>query len=111
MHARRQQRPAGLQLRRQFGELRPGALGDGEVGGRERVLLEGNEVQPSAALRVGAPGLPGGEEVQPEAEAGFENDAAVASLPALRQFVAAEKDVARLRRAAVGGVIDIAVGT
>ncbi len=110
MHAGCQQRPVPLQFAGQRGEFRPGALGGGEVGGGERMLLYGDEVQAPAALRVVAPGLPGGEEVEPEAEAGFEDDETVAVAPARRQVVAAEEDVARLRRPAVGGVIDVAVG-
>ena len=48
----------------------------------DRMLFDRHEVQPVAARRVVAPGAPGGEEIQPEAEAGFENDEAVALLPA-----------------------------
>ncbi len=107
--AGRQRRPVLPERGGELGEFRPGPLGDGEIGGGERVFLDGNEMQPAAALRVGAPGLPGGEEIQPEAEAGFENDEALPALPARRQIVAAEKDVPRLRRPAGGGVVDIAV--
>lgn len=64
-------------------------------------------MQAAAALRVGAPGLPSGEKVQPETEAGFENDEAFAPLPARRQVVAAEEDMPRLSRPAVGGVVNI----
>ena len=67
-------------------------------------------MQPAAALRVVAPAPPGGEKVQSEAEAGFENDEAIPALPACRQIVAAEKDMARLRRTAVSGVVDVIVG-
>lgn len=74
------------------------------------MLLDGHEMQALAARRIVAPGLPGGEEIQAQAEAGFENDKTVPALPAGRQIVAAEKDMAGLCRAAVGRVIDIAVG-
>ena len=104
-----QRRPVLPERGGEIGEFRPGLLGDGEIGGGERVFFDGNEMQPAAALRVGAPGLPGGEEVQPEAEAGFENDEALPALPARRQIVAAEKDVPRLGRPAGGGVVDIAI--
>ena len=62
-----------------------------------------DEVQPLAARRVAAPGLPGGEEVVAEAEAGFQDHEAVAPGPAPGQAVAAQEDVPRLRRAPTRG--------
>ncbi len=64
-------------------------------------------MQAAAALRVGQPGLPGSEKVEAETKAGFENDETILALPALRQLVAIEKDMARLCRAAVGRVINV----
>lgn len=64
-------------------------------------------MQAPAALRVGLPGLPDGEEVEAETKTGFEDDEAILVLPAQRYLVAIEKDMARLRRAAVGRVIDV----
>ena len=110
MHTRREQRPVGLQFGGEGGELRPGLLRGGEVGSGERVFFAGNEMQAAAALRVVAPGLPGGQEIEAETEAGFENDEAVAPLPAGGQVVAGEKDMAGLGRAAGGRVVDVAVG-
>jgi hypothetical protein len=49
-----------------------------------------------------APGLPGGEEIQAEAEAGFEEGEALAAEPsASGKVVAGEEDMAGLRKAAV----------
>ena len=66
----------------------------------ERMLLDRYEVQPAAALGIAPPRLPGGEEVEAEAEAGLEDDEALAPRPALRQAVAPEEHVLGLRRAA-----------
>ena len=53
------------------------------------------------------PRLPGCQKIQPEAKTGFENDEAVLALPALRELIAAQKDMARLRRAAISGVLNV----
>ena len=106
--AGRQRRPVVAQGGGKVGELRPCLLGDGEVGCGERVFFERNEVQPTAAARVAPPGLPGGEEIQAEAKSGFENDEALPVLPTLRQAIATEKDVPRLRRTALGRVVNVA---
>ncbi len=82
---------------------------DGEVGGGEGMELAGDEVQTRAALRVGAPGRPGGEEVEPETEARFQHHEAFALLPALRQIVTGQKDVFGLFCATRCRVIDIVV--
>ena len=71
------------------------------------MFLEGDKMQVAAALRVGLPGLPGSQEVEAESKAGFKDDEAILALPALRQLVAVKKDMARLRRATVGRVIDV----
>jgi hypothetical protein len=104
----------GVQLVGQFGKFRPGLLSLAQVGGAERVFFEGDEMQSPAALCIVAPGLPGGQEVEAQPEAGFQNDetfpALTIFLPALRQVVAGEKHMPRLRRSAMGRVIDIVVG-
>ena len=100
--AGRQKRPLRLKLCCKFGEFRPGPLGDAEVDSRKRVFFKRDKMQTPAALWVAAPGLPGGEKVQAQPKAGFQNDKTVAPLPALRQVVAAEKNMACLRRAAMG---------
>src|SRR5688572_8775394 len=77
---------------------------------RERMLLDRDEMQPSAARAVGAPGAPGGEEVDAGAEAGFQDDEALALGPASGQVVSMQKDVQRLRRRAAGAVVEVAEG-
>ena len=79
-----QQRPVLPELLCLFGKFRPRLVGDGEIAGRERVFFEGDKMQAPAALRVGLPGLPDGEEVEAETKAGFEDDEAILALPALR---------------------------
>jgi len=64
-------------------------------------------MQAAATFRVVFPGLPGREKIQSEAKTGFENDKTILALPALRQIVAAKKDVTGLRRAAVSRVINV----
>ena len=105
--ARRQRRPLVDQGVAERGEVRPVPMGESKVGCGERVFFERNEVQPTAAARVAPPGLPGGEEIQAEAKAGFENDEALPVLPTLRQAIATEKDVPRLRRTAMGRVVNV----
>lgn len=79
------------------------------------MFFEGDEVQAVAALRVVAPGLPGRQEIQAGAKAGFDDDEAFASAPAgsrtpfLQQPVATEKDMTSLPQAAISGMVDIAV--
>ena len=77
---------------------------------RERMLLDRDVVQARAALRIAPPRLPGGEEVESEAETGLEDDEALAPGPARREGVAAEEYIARLRRPASRAVVDVAVG-
>ena len=64
-------------------------------------------MQARAALRIVAPGRPSREKVVSQAEARLQDDEAVFALPALRELVAAEKDVARLAGGACSGVVDI----
>src|SRR2546429_1144135 len=65
-------------------------------------------MQPAAARRVAPPGLPGGEEVGAEAEAGLEDHEALAAGPALRQAIAGKEHVPGLRRPPGGAVIPVA---
>src|SRR5437762_14347421 len=65
-------------------------------------------MQPAAARRVAPPGLPGGEEIETEAEAGLEDHEALAAGPALRQAIAGEEHVPGLRRPPGGAVIHVA---
>jgi hypothetical protein len=82
---------------------------------RDRQAVNGcfskrDEMQAPAALRVVTPGLPGGQKVQPEAKAGFEDDEAVLALPALRQFVAARERHGGPAPGRQGRVVDIVEG-
>jgi hypothetical protein len=110
VQGRHQGRPLFAQLRRQRGKFRPGAVQRRKVFGAEGVLFDGDEMQTPAARRVILPSRPGGEEVEAEAEAGLDDDEALAPLPAGRQAVAGEEDVPCLPEAAGGGVVDVAVG-
>src|SRR5437879_11008563 len=65
-------------------------------------------MQLAAARRVAPPGLPGGEEIEAEAEAGLEDHAALAAGPALRHAIAGEEHVPGLRRRPGGAVIHVA---
>jgi len=64
-------------------------------------------MQGAAAGGVFAPGSPGGQKVQPQTKAGFENDKALALLPAARQLVAGQKYLPALLWAAVTRMVDI----
>ncbi len=82
----------------------------GEIVRAERMVFDGNEMQVLAVLRILTPGLPGGEEVETEAEAVFQDDEAFAAPPALRQSVAGNEHGARLAEAAGSGGVDVVVG-
>jgi hypothetical protein len=110
VHARHRRRPRAAQLLGERRELRVRRVQHREGLRREWMLLHRDVVQARAALRILAPGLPGGEERQAEAETGFQHREAARAGPARGQAVAAEEHVARLRRAALRSVVDIAVG-
>src|SRR5256886_4776649 len=65
-------------------------------------------MQLARARRVAPPGLPGGEEVEAEAEAGREDHERRAAGPALRRAIAGEERVPGLRRPPGGAVIHVA---
>src|SRR5207248_5389065 len=69
-----QQRPLGVQRARLVLELGIALVQRAQVASRERMLLDGDIVQPATARRVVLPRAPGGEEIQAEAKAGFQND-------------------------------------
>src|SRR5579859_4391985 len=75
---------------------------------RERVLLDGDEVQALRAPGIRAPGAPRLQEIKPEAESGLEDDEALAAGPALGEAVAAKEHVAGLLEAAFRAVVDVA---
>ena len=79
--------------------------GQGQIGGGAGVFLESDEMQPRAARRVGQPGGPGGEKIEPGAEAGLDDHEALAPLPARGQGVAVEKDPAAARERVAGRVV------
>src|SRR5690554_1572403 len=62
-----------------------------------------------ASLWVGAPGLPQGQKVMPEPEAGFAHRESIPALPTLRQAVAAQKNPRGLLERTPRRMIDIAV--
>src|SRR5438045_9162146 len=74
----------------------------------ERMLLDRHVVK--LPPRTAPPRLECDEEIEAEAEAGLEDDEALALLPALRQTVALQEDMLRLRGAAGGAVIHVAEG-
>src|SRR5687767_609760 len=74
----------------------------------ERMLFDRHVMQPGAALRIAPPRLQRDEEVEAEAEAGFEDDEALSPGPSIGKLVALQEDEARLRGAAGGAVVDVA---
>jgi hypothetical protein len=80
-----------------------------EVGPRRRRAFDRDEVELAAALCVGTPCGPGGEEIGAQTETGLEDDEAFAAAPARRQRVAVEEDVTCLRERALARVVDVAV--
>jgi hypothetical protein len=66
-----------------------------------------DEMHPRRAPRILAPRLPRREEIQPDAESGFENRERIAPTPAFGQRIAAQEDVARLAEPAFTRVVDI----
>ncbi len=102
----RQRRPGAAQLRGQRGLAGIGQRAP-QVCEPQRMLLDRDEAQPLAALRIGAPGRPGGEEVVAQPEARLQHGERVACLPARRQVVAGQEHVRGLRERAVGSVVAI----
>jgi hypothetical protein len=77
----------------------------------ERMLFDRDIVQAFATRGVGAPFAPGGEEIQPQAEAGFEDGEYARMRPSARQIVAPEEHMARLPGTGVRAVVHVAVGS
>ena len=99
-----------MKLSRFLLQLRIPRVNRAQVRQGERMLFDRHVMQPAAARRIGAPGFPGGEEVEAEAEAGLEDDEALAPGPARGQRVALEEDVRGLRGAASCAVVDVVEG-
>jgi hypothetical protein len=64
-------------------------------------------MQAPAPPGIAPPCLPGREEIHAGAEARLENDEALATRPALGDAISSHEDMARLRHAAAGAVVDI----
>src|SRR2546423_5652950 len=105
-----ERRPSGMQRARLLSHLGLALMQRAQIGEREGMLLERDEVQAAAACRIVLPCPPGDEEVQPEAEPRLEDDEALALRPARRQFVPRQEHMARLLRTAARAVVDVAVG-
>lgn len=88
------------------GQLGPGGMQPGQIVEREGVLSTDTKSRVSGRAGSSRQGLPGGKEVQPQAEAGSDDDPVLPAPPAFRQIIAAKKDVV-CPRAAGAGVIDI----
>src|SRR5688572_32978293 len=83
-------------------------MGARQVGGQRRMALDRNVKEPSTAVPVTAPGVPGGEEVVAQAKTRFEDREAAAPGPALRQLIAPQENVARLFQRPHARVVGIA---
>ena len=81
-----------------------------QIVGAERMLFDCHIVQPCGARRIITPGLPGGEKVDADTEAGFNDGEDGPAGPARRQIIAAEKHMPRLTGARISAVIDVAIG-
>ena len=94
VHARQQAPVLRVQFLRQRQQLGV-ALGSAQqVGGGHRPGFERHEVQQRGLPGVCAPGGPGGEEVQPEAKAGFQDAPLRCPGPGLRQAAAVQEHLA-----------------
>jgi hypothetical protein len=86
----------------------PGDLvGPQQVFRARRVEFQRDVMQFVAALGIGLPGRPGRQEVVTQAEACFQDAELPPALPALRQPVALQKDVAGLRLGAALRVVNV----
>src|SRR5260363_1218 len=63
---------------------------------RERMLLNGDKMEPVAARRIVAPQRPGADKVQAQAEPRLDNRKHAPGAPAFRQTVTVQEDMARL---------------
>src|SRR3989449_6409177 len=72
------------------------------------MLFQRDNAKPAETRRAAPPGLPGGEEIEAEAEAVLEDHEALAAGPALGEAMAGEEHVPGLRRPPGGAVIHVA---
>src|SRR5690606_34266445 len=110
METGRRRWPLGEKFGRKCRNVGVCGLRAGEILARKWVQLGRDEVQALTTRSVVAPGGPGGEEVQAQAEAGLDDGKDVTPLPALRQIVAGQKDLARLLQPAAVGMVDVLIG-
>jgi len=82
-----QRRPCLAQGFGQFRKLGPLRVQLGQVGGTKRMLFDRHVMQPLRPLRIGAPCLPGCEEIQAEPEARFDECETAPFAPARGQSV------------------------
>src|SRR5882672_3057687 len=73
-----------------------------------RMLFNRNKMETPAARGIAAPRLPGGEEVEAEAEAGLEDDEALAPAPPGRELISIQENEASLFQPSGGAVVDVA---
>src|ERR1035437_4826660 len=74
------------------------------------MLFDRNKMQACATGGIGAPFAPGGEEIEPEPESGFEDGEHARTGPSAGQIVAPDKHRARLTGARIRAVVHVAVG-
>src|SRR6185295_9138833 len=109
VEAGQRQWPGPVQLAGKRPELGIALVQGGETFLRERVLLNGYEIEPPRTRGRSPPCIPGREEVEAQAEAQLQDREAALTRPARGQAVATEKHVAGLARSGIGAVIDVAV--
>ncbi len=109
MEAGEQRRPHGQQRVGQRPQFLEGSQGLRQVSGREGMAFDGNEMQARRSGAIGAPGIPGGEEVEAQPEARLEDREGVAIAPAFGQGISGEEDAPCLGKAACDGVIGVLV--
>jgi hypothetical protein len=79
----------------------------GEILAHEGMALDGYEVQALATVRIQPPRRAGCHEIEPQAEAGFDDREYASAGPARRQVVAMDKNVPCLLRPRACAVIDV----
>ncbi len=84
-----------LGQRHQFGMSGSAAQ---DIGGAGRVRFARHHMQDAWPLRVGFPGLPGDQKIQPQPEACFQDAPLRLIGPCCRQAAAVQKDFTRLRQ-------------
>jgi hypothetical protein len=84
-------------------------MDEGQARAIERVLLDGNEIEPRTTLWIVTPRCPRRQEIQALAETGLDDREGAFALPRARQTVAAQEDVLRLCETTFGAVINVVV--